>query len=116
MWNRRLVAQETESPFRPNRRHIVFYGDCCSGVPGEPAAAAFARVNAGLSSLEKKPDFIVFLGDHIKGYSGSVEELTEQWHHWLNVEMAWLNTRLIPVHHITSNHNTYDAESEARLA
>ena len=92
--------------------HFVFYGDCCSGIPGGPFERNFAQVNAALQSLKPHPEFIVFLGDHIAGQPADYDGLTRQWRHFLDVEMRWLIGQPIPLYHVTSNHNTFDHVSE----
>jgi hypothetical protein len=90
---------------------FVFYGDCCSGVPGAPSERRFAAVNAVLRRLRPQPDFVAFLGDHVAGMTPDAAALRQQWRHWLDREMGWLSPR-IPLYHTTSNHDTYDAGSE----
>ena len=91
---------------------FVFYGDCCSGVPGSARETTFARVNAALRQLDPPPDFIVFLGDHIVGTAGDADHIRGQWRHWLTKEMAWLDSDRVPIYHATSNHDTSDLVSE----
>lgn len=91
---------------------FAFYGDCCSGVPGNPFEGNFARVNAVLQQLNPLPDFILFLGDHIAGYCADADTIRGQWRHWLGEEMAWLDSDRIPVYHVTSNHDTPDPVAE----
>jgi hypothetical protein len=91
---------------------FVFYGNCCSGIPGEPSEKNFARVNAVLQRLTPAPDFIVFLGDHIVGPYAKTHPIQEQWSYWLNKEMSWLDTTRIPFYHCPGNHDTFDAVSE----
>ncbi len=91
---------------------FVCYGDCCSGVPGAPFAANFAAINATLRRLHPPPEFLVFLGDHVAGLTADADALRRQWRYWLDHEMAWV-PRGLPVYHTTSNHDTYDAASEA---
>lgn len=96
-----------------NGHQFVFYGDCCSGIPGEPFERNFAQVNRALQQLDPPPEFVVFLGDHIAGTSGDADCLRAQWRHWLSKEMAWLDSPRIPIYHVTSNHDTFDLVSEA---
>lgn len=91
---------------------FVFYGDACSGVAGALHERTFASVNAAVRRLEPAPEFILFLGDEIAGYTADAEPLRRQWRHWLDEEMGWLDRRAIPMWHTTSNHATYDAMSE----
>ncbi|MBI2191455.1 MAG: metallophosphoesterase [Planctomycetes bacterium] len=92
---------------------FVFYGDCCSGVPGRVTESNFAAVNSVIQRLSPFPEFLAFLGDHVFGLTQDASELRRQWRHWLDHEMAWLARRKdTPVYHVTSNHSTYDAASE----
>tara|TARA_Y100001934_G_C12356801_1_gene778586 strand:+ start:1755 stop:2618 length:864 start_codon:yes stop_codon:yes gene_type:complete len=91
---------------------FVFYGDCCSGIPGAPFASNFAQVNAALQRLQPQPDFILFLGDHIMGAYAEEHDLKGQWRYWFEREMAWLDADRVPIYHTTSNHNTLNAAAE----
>lgn len=91
---------------------FVFYGDACSGVAGALHERTFAGVNAVVRRLAPAPEFILFLGDEIAGYTADADSLRRQWRHWLDEEMGWLDRRAIPIWHTTSNHATYDAMSE----
>ena len=97
---------------RQDGHQFVFYGDCCSGIPGAPFDRNFSRVNAVLQRLGPPPDFILFLGDHIMGPYAEAHPIEEQWRYWLNGEMAWLDTSRIPLYHCTSNHDTDDTAAE----
>jgi len=92
---------------------FVCYADSCSGVPGAPHEAAFAAMNAVVSRLSPKPQFICFPGDEIAGLTADDEALRGQWRYWLDREMAWLDRKAIPLYHTTGNHTTYDRASEA---
>ena len=98
---------------RGRGHQFVLYGDACSGVAGALHERTFASVNAALRRLAPPPEFILFLGDEIAGYAADAETLRQQWRHWLDREMDWLDRRAIPLWHTTSNHATYDAMSEA---
>lgn len=91
---------------------FVFYGDCCSGIPGEPFEDNFSAVNCVLAQLCPPPEFILFSGDHVYGLTNDYEELRRQWRHWHEREMEWLAPS-IPHFPATSNHNTYDTLSES---
>jgi hypothetical protein len=92
--------------------HFVIYGDSCSGVPGATHEKTFASVNAVVRRLHPQPQFIVFPGDEVVGLTADANALRMQWHHWLNSEMGWLDLRVVPLWHTTSNHTTYDEMSE----
>jgi len=49
-------------PRTPDGAQFVFYGDCCSGIPGGEFEGYFAAVNAVLQRLQPQPEFIAFLG------------------------------------------------------
>ncbi|MCL5996346.1 MAG: hypothetical protein M1546_09855 [Chloroflexi bacterium] len=106
-------TQQVLMPRDSSGHQFIFYGDCCSGVPGSTGETNFAAVNRVLRQLTPPPEFICFIGDHIAGSQDSRAELQRQWRHWLDHEMAWLDTRAIPLYHTTSNHNTSDAMAEA---
>ncbi len=91
---------------------FVLYGDACSGVAGAPHEKTFASVNAVVSRLWPKPEFIIFPGDEVTGLTCDEDELRAQWRYWLDVEMAWLDRQAVPLYHTTANHTTYDAMSE----
>ena len=61
--------------------------------------------------MSPQPDFICFPADDIDGANKDYASLRAQWDYWRHTEMAWLD-RKISVYHTTSNHNTYDEESE----
>lgn len=88
---------------------FVCYADSCSGVAGAPEEAAFARVNAILARLRPQPQFICFPGDEIIGLATDAETLRDQWRHWFEREMRWLDRDKIPLYHTTGNHTAYDS-------
>ncbi|MEM9439474.1 MAG: hypothetical protein AAGA73_03420 [Pseudomonadota bacterium] len=91
---------------------FVVYGDSCSGVPGAPHEATHARVNAVVAQFDPPPEFIIFPGDEIIGLVPDERSLRQQWQHWFDQEMAWLDRSKIPIYHATGNHTTYDVMSE----
>jgi hypothetical protein len=94
-------------------RRFVLYSDCCSGVPGGPFEATLAQVNAVVSRLRPRPEFIAFPGDAVAGYTTDPAELRRQWRYWTETEMRWLRELGIPLYQSTSNHHTYDLDSES---
>ncbi len=98
---------------RGEGHQFVLYGDACSGVASALHERTFASVNAAVRRLAPSPEFILFLGDEIAGYTADADALRQQWRHWLDHEMGWLDRRAIPMWHTTSNHATYDGMSEA---
>ncbi len=101
---------------RSTGHQFVVYGDACSGVPGGPNEPALARTNQVLQRLHPAPEFVLFTGDEIVGLTTSEAELRQQWRHWFEVEMAWLDRSVVPLYNTTSNHTTYDEMSERVFA
>ena len=91
---------------------FVWYGDCCSGIPGGSNEANFAAVNTVFQRLEAMPDVAFFVGDNIMGYLETAEQVREQWRYWFGHEMAWFHPLGVSMYHITSNHNTSDELAE----
>ncbi len=98
---------------RADGHQFVVYGDSCSGVPGAPHEKTFRQINSAISALMAAPQFICFLGDEIMGLSADGVELRQQWQHFFEQEMAWLDRAAIPLYHTTGNHTVYDGASEA---
>ena len=92
---------------------FVLYSDCCSGVPETAFAKNLQSVNQMVARIRPQPEFIAFPGDAVKGYTKDYVELRQQWNYWLGTEMKWISERKLPLFQSTSNHNTYDAGSEA---
>lgn len=91
---------------------FVLYGDSCSGIPNALHERTFAEVNAIVKRLTPQPEFILFPGDEIIGLTPDPASLREQWKHWFEVEMAWLDRHKTPMFHTTGNHTAYDEMSE----
>lgn len=70
---------------------FVFYGDCCSGIPGALHEANLAAVNRVVRRLRPVPEFVLFLGDHVFGLTDDYEALQNQWHHTFDAgsESIW---------------------------
>ncbi len=100
-------------PRTPDGHQFVAYGDCCSGVPGTENERRFRAVNAALQRLAPRPEFICFLGDHVAGLTPDVNRLREQWRYFHAEEFSALEDAGVDVYHLTSNHDTYSAESVA---
>lgn len=98
---------------RNSGHQFVIYADACSGVPGALHERTFASVNDVVRRLHPAPDFILFPGDEIIGLTIDADALRAQWRHWFEVEMSWLDRRVVPLWHTTGNHTTYDEMSEA---
>ena len=92
---------------------FVCYADCCSGVPGALHEETFAAVNAVVTRLDPQPEFICFPGDEIVGLTTDDQALREQWRHWFEKEMAWLDRAAVPLYPTTGNHTAYDEASAA---
>ncbi|MCC8966875.1 metallophosphoesterase [Bradyrhizobium sp. Pear76] len=99
-------------PANPGHQFVV-YADACSGVPDALHERTFASVNNVVRRLHPAPEFILFPGDEIIGLTTDADALRAQWRHWFEVEMAWLDRRVVPLWHTTGNHTTYDEMSEA---
>lgn len=99
-------------PRTESGHQFVCYADSCSGVPNALHETTFANVNAIVSRLDPPPEFICFPGDEIIGLTADNDALRQQWRHWFEREMAWLDRAAIPLYHTTGNHTTYDAHSE----
>lgn len=97
-------------------RQFVFYGDSCSGVPGALHEEKLAKVNSVVRRLNPQPEFIIFPGDEVIGLVPNEDELRQQWAHFFDVEMAWLDRDAIPIFHATGNHTTYNTMSERVFA
>ena len=91
---------------------FVCYADACSGVAGGLHESTFSRVNRVVSRLSPAPEFICFPGDEIIGLTANKASLREQWRHWFEQEMGWLD-EATPLYHTTGNHTVYDSMSEA---
>ena len=50
-------------------RTFIAYGDSCSGSPGTPHAANLARIHQALLAVAPRPEFVIFAGDHVQGYT-----------------------------------------------
>ncbi|MFQ3456779.1 metallophosphoesterase [Bradyrhizobium sp. UFLA01-814] len=98
---------------RNSGHQFVIYADACSGVPGALHERTFASVNDVVRRLHPAPEFILFPGDEIIGLTADADALRAQWRHWFEVEMSWLDRRVVPLWHTTGNHTTYDEMSEA---
>ncbi len=95
-----------------NGHQFVMYGDSCSGIPNALHESTLADVNAVLQRLATPPEFICYPGDEIMGLTTDPDELRQQWAHWFDHEMAWLDRDKIPLYHTTGNHTTYNTMSE----
>jgi hypothetical protein len=92
--------------------HFLFYSDCTSGRPGQPQEKNLQLVNAMIRRIQPRPEFVVFPGDAIMGYTKDYGELRRQWDHFYDKEMGWLQALKLQFYQSTSNHNTYDEGSE----
>jgi len=97
---------------RGEGRHFLLYGDSCSGVPGGPHERPLPPSMPSFVACNRNPSSSYFFGDEIIGLTSDAESLREQWRHWLETEMAWVDHETTPLWHTTSNHTTYDATSE----
>lgn len=97
---------------RGKGHQFLVYSDSCSGVPYALHERTFASVYAVVRRLDPQPEFILFPGDEIIGLVPDATTLREQWRHWFEAEMGWLDRTRTPVWHTTGNHTTYDIMSE----
>jgi len=98
---------------RSNHGHqFVCYADCCSGIPATLHETNFAAVNAVVSHLAAQTRVHLLSGRRDQGLVADSDELRQQWHHWFEHEMAWLDRESILLYHTTGNHTTYDPASE----
>jgi hypothetical protein len=89
---------------------LVVYGDSCSGISGTAEARNLARIHDQILRVHPRPPLLVFMGDHVAGYTGA-DELRRQWRHFFDVEFPAI-AAAFPVHyHITSNHSLFDRAS-----
>ncbi len=108
------MSDPLRSPLPRNAGHqFVIYADACSGVPGALHERTFASVNDVVRRLHPAPEFILFPGDEIIGLTADADAARAMRRHWFEVEMGWLDRRVVPLWHTTGNHTTYDAMSEA---
>ena len=117
--DRALDAAEESAPIPAllprdeSGRRFVLYSDCCSGTPGTSRARNLQSVNEMVARIRPQPEFIGFPGDAVTGNTKDYVELRRQWDYWQGTEMRWIRERKLPLFQSTSNHNTYDARSEA---
>jgi hypothetical protein len=109
------VHPQPIASIRPNGpgTSFVWYGDCCSGIPGGSNEANFAAVNAVFQRLDTMPEVTFFVGDSIVGGEIPADAFRAQWRYWIDQEMAWYSGLGIPLYHVTSNHNTTNEVGEA---
>jgi hypothetical protein len=97
------------SPRDESGHQFVLYSDSCSGQPGAVNEARHAQVTAVIRRLEPQPEFIAFPGDAVMNGDDA-----EQWRHWIDDEMSWLNPADCPLYQSTSNHSTFSEDSVRR--
>ena len=100
-------------PWTSGGHQFVVFGDCCSGIPGTDSERHFRAVNTARRYLRPRPAFICFLGDHVAGLIPDIDRLRAQWSYFLKVENRAVQDEIADVYHLTSNHNTYGADSIA---
>src|SRR6516162_6736546 len=79
---------------RGEGRHFLLYGDSCSGVPGGPHERPLPPSMPSFVACNRNPSSSYFFGDEIIGLTSDAESLREQWRHWLETEMAWVDPPL----------------------
>lgn len=92
---------------------LTLLGDSCSGVPGQTFEANLARVVDRILARDDRPDALLYLGDHIRGYTDDVTELHAQWDYFLEHEFRRLDERHERVLHLAGNHDANTPVSAA---
>lgn len=100
---------DTPVPEREGKIHFVQYADVLGGSPGREDEKLFQEANGLISRLDPEPDFLIFNGDHIAGYS-AIDELHRQWDYFLSSELPSFS---FPVHHIPGNHDVVSLTKSA---
>jgi hypothetical protein len=92
---------------------LTLLGDSCSGVPGQKFEANLARIASRILEREDRPDALLYLGDHIQGYTDDAAALHAQWDHFLGREFRALDDRHDRVLHLAGNHDANSPISAA---
>ncbi len=92
---------------------LTLLGDSCSGVSGQTFEANLARVVGRILARDDRPDALLYLGDHIQGYTDDVADLHAQWDHFLTREFHTLDERHERVLHLAGNHDANTPVSAA---
>jgi hypothetical protein len=92
---------------------LTLLGDSCSGVPGQKFEANLARVVSRILERNDRADALLYLGDHVEGYTDDEAKLDAQWSHFLDKEFRPLDQRHPRVLHIAGNHDANTPVSAA---
>lgn len=84
---------------------LTLLGDSCSGIPGQKFEANLARIAARILERNAPADALLYLGDHVEGYTDDESRLHAQWSHFLDKEFRALNARYSRVLHLAGNHD-----------
>ncbi|MBM3532357.1 MAG: hypothetical protein FJX60_04890 [Alphaproteobacteria bacterium] len=84
---------------------LTLLGDSCSGIPGQRFEANLARIVARILERNAPADALLYLGDHVYGYTDDEPTLRAQWDHFLEHEFRPLDERYPRVLHIAGNHD-----------
>ena len=84
---------------------LTLLGDSCSGVPGQKFEANLARIVSRILERSAPADALVYLGDHVEGYTDDEARLHAQWSHFLDREFRPLDERYPRVLHLAGNHD-----------
>lgn len=92
---------------------LTLLGDSCSGVPGQRFEANLARIVSRVLERSARADALLYLGDHVEGYTDDEAALAAQWDHFLGREFRALDERYPRVLHIAGNHDANTPVSAA---
>lgn len=84
---------------------LTLLGDSCSGVSGQKFEANLARIVARVLERSAPADALLYLGDHIEGYTDDEARLDAQWSHFLDNEFRPLHERYRRLLHVAGNHD-----------
>jgi hypothetical protein len=92
---------------------LTLLGDSCSGIPGQKFEANLARVVSRILERNDRADALLYLGDHVAGYTDDEAALAAQWDHFLGREFRPLDERHERVLHVAGNHDANTPVSAA---
>jgi hypothetical protein len=92
---------------------LTLLGDSCSGIPGQKFEANLARIVARILERNAPADALLYLGDHVYGYTDDQPTLQSQWDHFLGHEFRPLDQRYPRVLHAAGNHDANTPVSAA---
>ncbi len=92
---------------------LTLLGDSCSGVPGQKFEANLARIVSRLLERNAPADALLYLGDHVEGYTDDAVRLHRQWSYFLDKEFRPIDERFARVLHLAGNHDANTPVSAA---